>query len=79
MDLLEKMLQFHPKKRITIEQALKHPYMESLHNEEDEPAADKPFDFDFENHTMDKAMLQKLIFEEVRPCTLLCDVSRTRV
>ena len=37
LDLLERMLTFNPEKRITIEQALEHPYMESLHSPEDEP------------------------------------------
>ena len=34
------MLTFNPEKRITIEQALEHPYMESLHSPEDEPVRD---------------------------------------
>ena len=65
LDLLEKMLVFHPKKRITIEQALKHPYMASLHNEEDEPVADAPFNFSFENVAVTEEQLQRMIFEEV--------------
>ena len=36
LDLLEKMLMFNPNKRITVDQALEHPYMESLHAPEDE-------------------------------------------
>ena len=65
LDLLEKMLVFHPKKRITIEEALKHPYMASLHNEEDEPVSDRPFNFSFENVAVTKEELQRMIFEEV--------------
>lgn len=65
LDLLDKMLVFHPKKRITIEEALKHPYMESLHNEEDEPVADKPFNFAFEDVAVKKEQLQHLIWEEI--------------
>jgi serine/threonine protein kinase len=34
IDLLDQMLIFNPDKRITVEDALKHPYLESLHNEE---------------------------------------------
>jgi serine/threonine protein kinase len=36
MDLLEKMLSYSPKKRITVEEALSHEYFEQLHDEEDE-------------------------------------------
>lgn len=36
LDLLDKMLMFNPAKRITVEEALEHPYMESLHSPEDE-------------------------------------------
>jgi hypothetical protein len=38
IDLLKKMLTFDPTKRITIEQALAHPYMKKLHVPEDEPS-----------------------------------------
>ena len=36
LDLLKKMLAFDPKKRIGIRDALKHPFLESFHLEEDE-------------------------------------------
>ncbi len=48
VDLLEKMLEFNPNKRITIEQALKHPYLSSLHDPEDEPLFHSSVDFSFE-------------------------------
>ena len=65
LDLLDKMLMFNPAKRITVEEALEHPYMESLHSPEDEPVCDKPFDFGFESETMDKPTLQRLMYQEV--------------
>lgn len=37
IDLLEKMLVFDPAKRVTVEEALEHPYLASLHDLEDEP------------------------------------------
>eukprot|EP01059_Diplonema_ambulator_P011752 TRINITY_DN2178_c3_g1_i1.p1 TRINITY_DN2178_c3_g1~~TRINITY_DN2178_c3_g1_i1.p1 ORF type:complete len:416 (+),score=132.35 TRINITY_DN2178_c3_g1_i1:75-1250(+) len=47
MDLMNRMLVFHPQKRITVTAALEHPYLEELHDEEDEDVSDvKPFDFD---------------------------------
>lgn len=36
-DLLDQLLCFDPTKRLTCEQALRHPYLEELHCEEDEP------------------------------------------
>ena len=44
------MLTFDPAKRITIEDALAHPYMKNLHFVDDEPVGEpvSRFDFDFE-------------------------------
>ncbi len=39
IDLMEKMLQFDPRKRIDVIQALKHPWLAQLHEEAAEPAA----------------------------------------
>ena len=40
--LLQSMLTFSPHKRITVEQALAHPYLNQLHDPNDEPSADRP-------------------------------------
>jgi mitogen-activated protein kinase 15 len=37
LDLLKSLLQFNPHKRLTAEQALRHPYVSQFHNPEDEP------------------------------------------
>ncbi|GAB9474283.1 Cmgc/mapk protein kinase [Globisporangium polare] len=65
IDLLEKMLVFDPAKRISVEEALEHPYLDSLHNAEDEPVAESVFSFDFEKEELTKTRLQELIFEEI--------------
>ena len=39
IDLLARMLQFDPRKRITVEEALQHPYLAQLHDPSAEPAA----------------------------------------
>jgi serine/threonine protein kinase len=46
VDLLEKMLVFEPDKRITVAEALQHPYLAALHDAADEPEADAPFSGD---------------------------------
>lgn len=35
-DLIRKLLEFNPRKRLTVEEALKHPYVSDFHNEEEE-------------------------------------------
>jgi len=65
IDLLRRMLQIHPKKRITVEEALKHPFMAQLHTEEDEPVCEHPFDYSFEDEKLHRIRLQELIWEEV--------------
>jgi mitogen-activated protein kinase 7 len=45
---LEKLLNFDPAARITVEQALAHPYLAAYHEEDDEPSHEKVFDFSFE-------------------------------
>lgn len=48
IDIMEKLLQFDPEKRITVEEALNHPYLEAYHDIEDEPVHEHIFDFGFE-------------------------------
>ncbi|EED91806.1 predicted protein [Thalassiosira pseudonana CCMP1335] len=72
LDLLGKMLQIHPKKRITVDEALKHPFMAQLHSEEDEPMAERPFDFSFEDEKLHRIRLQELIWEEVGDFRPMC-------
>ena len=67
IDLLRKMLTFDPKKRITVEEALKHPYLAALHCEDDEPTTEpvSAFDFDYEIFDLKKEEYKDLIFEEI--------------
>lgn len=64
IDLLSKMLNFDPAKRITCEQALQHPYLAVWHDPSDEPVCPTQFDFGFEDEDSIEGM-KKLIVEEV--------------
>src|SRR5438045_1828814 len=69
LDLLEKLLAFNPVKRITVEDALKHPYLEPYHDPEDEPTAapipEEFFDFDKNKDNLTKEQLKQLIYNEI--------------
>jgi len=64
LDLLEKLLKFDPAERITVEEALAHPYLEAYHDVEDEPSHEKLFDFSFEALDSIEDM-KRMITEEV--------------
>lgn len=63
LDLLDKLLAFNPVKRITVEDALRHPYLEPYHDPEDEPTADpipeEFFDFDKNKDNLSKEQLKR--------------------
>jgi mitogen-activated protein kinase 1/3 len=50
MDLVEKMLTFNPDNRISVKEALEHPYFCQYHDPDDEPTCqpipESTFDFD---------------------------------
>ncbi|XP_039117526.1 mitogen-activated protein kinase homolog D5-like [Dioscorea cayenensis subsp. rotundata] len=64
IDLVEKMLTFNPSQRITVEDALAHPYFASLHDTSDEPVCKTPFSFDFEQHVLTEEHVKELIYRE---------------
>lgn len=64
MDLLERMLVFDPSKRITVDEALCHPYLASLHEVNDEPVCPAPFSFDFEQPSLTEEAIKELIWKE---------------
>jgi len=48
---------FDPKKRLTAEEAISHPYFTALHFPDDEPTTDPlpAIEFEFENHQLSMA------------------------
>ncbi|XP_075635100.1 mitogen-activated protein kinase 3 [Castanea sativa] len=64
IDLIEKMFTFDPTKRITVEEALAHPYLARLHDIADEPVCPKPFSFDFEQQPLGEEQMKDMIYQE---------------
>jgi mitogen-activated protein kinase 1/3 len=64
LDLLSKILVFNPDKRYTVEECLAHPYLEGLHNPDDEPVCEEPFDWTIDNFEPTKELLQTIVYEE---------------
>lgn len=65
LDLLEKLLQFDPAKRITVEEALEHPYLAGLHDGSDEPEGVAAFNFDFEDYELKEDIFRMLLWQEM--------------
>ncbi|AFR95321.1 mitogen-activated protein kinase CPK1 [Cryptococcus neoformans C23] len=70
VDLLKRTLTFSPSKRITVEEALTHPYVEAYHDPHDEPTAEslKPgfFDFEFHQEKLSRDQWKRMIYDEVQ-------------
>ncbi|KAL8191664.1 hypothetical protein R6Q57_028395 [Mikania cordata] len=64
LDLAEKMLVFDPSKRISVEDALNHPFLQSLHEINEEPTCSSPFVFDFEQTSLSEEDVKELIWKE---------------
>lgn len=64
LDLLNHMLAFDPSSRISVEQALEHPYLHIWHDASDEPTAPTTFDFGFEV-VEDVPEMRQMILDEV--------------
>jgi len=65
IDLIEKMLRLDPEKRITVDDALAHPYLAQLHDPDDEPVCSKIFDNDFDEETTQLPDFRDFIYTEV--------------
>merc|ERR1711998_70318 len=51
IDLLRRLLQFNPMKRISAEAALSHPYVSQFHNPDDEPGCDRDISIPIDDNT----------------------------
>ena len=62
--LVDAMLAFSPGRRISVEAALGHPYLSSLHDPEDEPTAPAPFIFPFDTEHLTDDGVRLLVEQE---------------
>jgi len=65
-DFLARTLRWDPESRITVEEAIQHPYLENLHCPEDEPTREAldTSDFEFERRKISVQALREEIFRE---------------
>ncbi|KAJ1937395.1 mitogen activated protein kinase [Kickxella alabastrina] len=64
LDLLEKLLDFDPSTRITVEEVLAHPYLKAYHNPDDEVSCPVACDMSFEAVTS-MPDVKRMIIDEV--------------
>ncbi|XP_043959279.1 mitogen-activated protein kinase 7 [Gambusia affinis] len=66
LDLLRAMLQFDPRERISVTEALAHPYVSKYHDPDDEPTCVPAFDFEFDKLPMNKEQIKEAILMEIQ-------------
>ena len=75
IDLLEKMLVFDPRKRITATESLAHEYVSPYHDPTDEPEAAEKFDWSFNDADLPVDTWKVMMYSEILgacPPLLLC-------
>ena len=65
LDMIEKMLTWDPRKRMTVEEGLEHPFVASLHDPMDEPITFPLDEFEFERPDITMAEMKELMWKEV--------------
>merc|ERR1712087_354040 len=64
LDLLRRLLQFDVEKRLTVDQALSHPFLEDVRDQQAE-LRHPPVSFSFEDVSLDMQTIYELIVDEI--------------
>lgn len=64
IEAIERMITFHPVRRATVQEAIDLPYYHDIHMPDDEPTADHPVDWAFDDFTPTKRLLQNHLYLE---------------
>jgi serine/threonine protein kinase len=64
IDLLSRMLEWDPEKRITVDEALAHPYLEKMHDEEDEFVCEQEFNYNFTENCKTEE-IKRIVYDEI--------------
>lgn len=64
IDLLQKMLVFDPSKRISVLEALQHPYMSALYDPSNNPPAEVPIDLDIDED-LGEETIREMMWKEM--------------
>lgn len=65
LDLLERMLVFDPRKRITASEGLAHEYLAPYHDPTDEPVANETFDWSFNDADLPVDTWKVMMYSEI--------------
>lgn len=66
VDLIDKLLKWNPTKRLTVEQAIEHPFLGAVRDVDDEPVCPwGPFDFSYEYQLYSMPRLREFLMNEV--------------
>uniref|UniRef100_A0A4W4GYH9 Mitogen-activated protein kinase n=2 Tax=Electrophorus electricus TaxID=8005 RepID=A0A4W4GYH9_ELEEL len=79
LDLLGAMLRFDPRERISVCEALEHPYLAKYHDSDDEPVCVPAFDFEFDRQPMGKEQIKDAILAEIQDFNQKKQSSRKKI
>eukprot|EP01012_Entosiphon_sulcatum_P012413 TRINITY_DN1776_c0_g1_i1.p1 TRINITY_DN1776_c0_g1~~TRINITY_DN1776_c0_g1_i1.p1 ORF type:complete len:405 (-),score=74.23 TRINITY_DN1776_c0_g1_i1:2-1216(-) len=77
-DLIVKMLRFSDRERITVQEALEHPYLQDWHDPSDEPVAESEFVYPYEDIDAQTALLMEFADFHPEIKTLLPSLERVQ-